>query len=633
MDDRNSGLYERLKRLDTLDKENMMQELRAIHIPKLKKTLGQKFAENIKSGIVVGMVNLPMCISFAVASGTTPNIGVMSGIWGGIFGGLIGGSYYNVLGPAGAMAGFLAKFVSQWGPDALPWGAFIGGAFAILLMLFNLGKYIDMLPLSVNEGFTLGIAFSIFFGQMSNALGMPPLPKSGSGHEEETVIDFIGKNLYNIDKMNSNAFGIFILFFLFLFIMTKFLPKIPWIVVVNILGIVIGVLDSYEIFAFNLITLQKKFGELKLILFKLPTIPAEHPFMLINPKFYVDCLPVAFALSLECLITGKIADTVTNTKFNIQRELKALSIVNLIIGGIGGMPSTGSLPRTALNIRSGATHKYSSLISSVVLLIMGLVFLPLFKFLPLPVIASQMCFIAGRMVNFSEVKDMFSHDRKNFWLFVFVFVLSVVTDPIIGVFLGLLIYQLLFSEMLLNPYSEVIMTRDMVVEGQHRKNNLKEHFMDIPEKEGKYVIYRFVGVINFMNIDIHKERILSLAKNDDSTICLSMRYMNITDVNALEALKALIDEIENNNVTRKLPKRAAKEFMEDGEIIKVEIEESHSEMKENNYLGRKIIITGLSQSKYNKFKDSEWFKHLRNKGQLLLTDDIKLDISSNYDRF
>lgn len=628
MDGKNNGdLYARLKRLDTMDKEVLMGDLKEQYIPKLKKTLSQKLTENIKSGVVVGMVNLPMCISFAVASGSFPDAGVLSGIYGGIFGGLIGGSYYNVLGPAGAMCGFLAKFVSEWGPDALPWCALFSGLFAFLVFFFNLGKYIDTLPVAVNEGFTLGVAFSIFFGQMSNALGIK-LPKH-EGKHEENVIDIIGNNLYHINEMNGNAFGVFVLFFLFLFIMSRLIPKIPWIVVVNILGIIIGFLDSIDAIQFGLILLKNKF-DVSFKLFIMPKIPDEHPFMLIDPGFYVSCLPVAFVIVLECLIAAKIADSVTNTKFNIQRELKGLFITNLVIGPLGGFPSTAALPRTALNVKSGATHKYSSLISSIVLLIMSLIFMPFFRYLPMAVIAAQMCFISVRMINTDEVIEMFKEDKKNFNLFIIVTIISVVSDPIYGVFFGLLLYQIIFSEQLLNPYSEVIVTQDILGDVKKSAENIKQHFRDIPTKPGKYIVYRFVGVINFMNIGVHKERILSLARSDDSILCLSLRYLNISDVNAVEALKVLIDEIESNEIKHKIPKNYQGEFMEDGEIVKPEIEDLQPEEQEieNLYAGRKVLVTGITQSKYDKFKDTHWFKYLRNKNQLLISDDIKIDIGN-----
>ena len=616
---------DRLKRLNSINKEEMMKELKATHIPIIKKTIGQKFAENLKSGIVVGMVNLPMCISFAVASGTSPEAGVLSGVWGGIFGGLIGGSYYNVLGPAGALCGFLAKFVSKWGPDGLPWCSLFCGLFTLLTLIFNMGKYIDIFPASVNEGFTLGIAFSIFFGQMSNALGIAPFPKE-ERHDEESILNFIGKNIYHINEANQNAFAIFLVFFLALIILLKVSPKIPWIVIINIVGIILGYLDFLGYTEFRLVTLQKKFGEMNLKLFILPKIPKEHPFMLIDPNFYVDCLPIAFVVVLECLIAAKIADSVTKTKFHIQRELKGLYISDLIIGCCGGIPSTGALPRTALNVKSGATHKFSSLISSFILFFMGLIFFPFFKHLPLVVIASQMCFISSRMINYDEVYNMMREDRGNFYLFLTVFIVSVLTDPIIGVFFGLLVYQVLFSELLLNPYSEVLVTEDKIDANQnHSKSNLRDHFWDIPDKEGKYLVYRIVGVVNFMNIDIHKERILSLARSDQSVVVLSLRYMNITDINALEALKTLIDEIESNNPIRKIPKNYQSEFMTDGEIIVPEIEEP---LETTKHLGKKIIITGLSQSKYNKFHHSDWFRHLKNKGQLIIGDDIKFDVNN-----
>ena len=159
--------------------------------------------------------------------------------------------------------------------------------------------------------------------------------------------------------------------------------------------------------------------------------------------------------------------------------------------------------------------------------------------------------------------------------------------------------------------------------GKINKSKLKKHFWDIPEKEGKYLIYRIVGVLNFLNFYMHKKRIISLAKKEDSIVVLSLRYMNIIDENSLEALKGLIDEIEFNNPQRRIPKNSQSEFMKDGEIFIPEITlESVKQSKKKIII---IIITGLSQNKYNKINDNDWFRKMRNKGKLILGHEINLD--------
>lgn len=118
------------------------------------------------------MVNLPLSISLAVASGATPTAGILSGIVSGFITGIFGGSNYNIVGPTGALSGFLMSCVIRYGISILPLFAIFTGIFTFLTAHFKLQEFIDLVPVPVNEGFTLGVAFTIFFNQMNSALGI-----------------------------------------------------------------------------------------------------------------------------------------------------------------------------------------------------------------------------------------------------------------------------------------------------------------------------------------------------------------------------------------------------------------------------------------------------------------------------
>lgn len=621
----NQNTFVKFKRMDSIDREKHITVLKEKHIKKEKKEFKLKILENLKAGIVVGIVNLPMCIAFASASGTTPEIGVLSGIWAGFIGGLFGGSYYNVIGPAGALIAFLYKFVSRWGPDALPFCCLMTAVFSALCMVFKLGKYVDIFPSSVNEGFTLAVAFSIFFGQISNALGLPPIPVEHHGDHEESILTTIAKQLSHADQMSKSDFLTFLVAFGALMYLSKTKPHIPWIIPVVSAGILLGWIDSLGYVTLGYKTIGRKFGDLSFKIFVMPKIPENYPYMLFTPDFYMDCIPVAFVAILECLISAKIADQVTNTKFNVEREIKGLTYSMGVVGICGGFSGTAALPRTALNIKSGATHKYSSAISSIVLLGLAFFCLPLFKFLPLSVIASMMCFASVKMVNFEEVEMMWNEDMTNFRLLIATFVIGILTDAIIGIFLGYLIYQIIYSDTSLNPYSEVIVYDDAETS---QTSNLSSNFCDVPSDQKKYIIYRFVGTLNFMNIEVHKERIFSLAKDNDFTIVLSFRYVNVTDKISLELLKKLIDQIENEQTAiSAIPVNMRDDFKdENGDIVVVKIEDDdeHHVQKQETLKGRKIIISGITQEKIISMNDPEFLYHLEEKGQLYLSPGVKI---------
>ena len=614
----NSQFYSSLKRLDTIEKETYLNELKELHLGKKKKTIYEKIVLNLKAGITVGLVNLPLCISFAVASGLSPELGVLSGIWGGILGGLIGGSYFNVIGPAGALSSFLLTITEKYGAKILPYYSLIAGLVAFVSMRFNLGRYIDLFPDSVNEGFTSGIAFSIFFGQMANALGLPKIPSES--HGEETIIAIIIKNLSHLNLARGTCFIVYLLFFICLVALQITFSSIPWIILITILGILFGVWDATSI-NLNLPTLGQKFGLLNLKLFNfISEIPMlDGHILLFNPKFYFDCIPIAFVLIIECLVAAKIADTSTNTKFHNTRELKGLYISNIVVGILGGFPVTASLPRTALNVKSGATHKYSSVINGVVMLILGALLIGFFSYLPMCIMAAMVCFLAYRMVNWVEIKHWYHNDTRSFNLFLVVFIVSVVEDPIIGIIVGMLIHLMLFTENLLTPFSEVILSSDDSKKNPYKRelinNNdsyLDAHFNDIPPKDIKYIIYRFIGGINFMNIEHHKDRIIALSKNDQSTIVLSLKYIYLIDHEGISALKKLIDLVELTE---------NKYEISDGELL-------IAEKDEIEVIKRKIILSGITKSKLVFLEDKTWLKKLRDNGQLFSNE--VLDLENNF---
>ena len=142
----------------------------------------------------------------------------------------------------------------------------------------------------------------------------------------------------------------------------KWKPKIPWMIIISAIGIVMGALIS------QFPTLFTVFGEPNFTLFIKPDF---NPIHVIDPRFYADCVPIAFVAILETLISAKIADSMTGTKFHKQRELRGLALANLFCGATGGIPVTAALARTALNIRNGATHKYSSVFSSLTMVLLA----------------------------------------------------------------------------------------------------------------------------------------------------------------------------------------------------------------------------------------------------------------------
>lgn len=576
------------------------------------KSVVKLFSENWKAGITVGLVNLPLSISLAVASGSTPMAGIMSGVIAGIISGLLGGSNYNIVGPTGALSGFLSVCCFKYGIGSLAYFSMLVGVLAFVVRIYHLEKYIDLFPTAVNEGFTVGVALIIFFNQMGSALGIGTIKKDVYSTVDNETLDKINKviesqtqesmihnfinNLEHLDQVKMSSLTLFITFFLALFFLIRKYPKVPWMIVSAVFGILIGHSLAVD-------TLKTKFGELHMQLFDFSYYSEVSPFLVIDPRFFVDGLPIAFIAILETLISAKIADGMTATRFNKRKELDSLALCNILSGLFGGIPVTAALARTSLNIKSGATHRFSALINGMVLLVLGVVLIRFFTFLPMAVVAAQVCIVAVRMVNYDELHHMYIYDKKNFSVAITIAVICVLKDPTVGIIFGMLIYLIFFCENLIEPWNEIILTHekkrgchspmkqqsklnilDTLKDSNLEIDNREAFLNDVPLEEGDFAIYRIIGIINFMNVDPHIKKIKALGCSERHfTVVISLRYMHFIDKEALDSLKLLLDKLD---------------------------EELHNCKK-------KYILTGISHSKLEKIKDIEWIKRLRDNNQII----------------
>lgn len=316
------------------------------------KPLGQLVQENYAAGIVVAMISIPLSCALSIASGCTPTMGLISAIFGPAVSGLIGGSHYNILGPAGALVNINSKLVAENGMQIIPYVALLAGILTLTCWFLKLEQYCMLIPLSVLEGFSLGVATTIGLSQLRNAFGLKNLPK-----HTEFYMNAL-ESFKNMDKANSNEYIPFLIFFVILFSLAKFLPGRPWIILIAFVGLIYGYFTDGSA---NKPTLLKDvypemLGASKLYDFSYYT---SDTFVLHVPSLLVGAFEITFVAVLETLISAKIADNLTGTRFDQGQETFALGWANLLSGIMGGLPVTGVLVRTAANVASGANHKTS----------------------------------------------------------------------------------------------------------------------------------------------------------------------------------------------------------------------------------------------------------------------------------
>lgn len=481
------------------------------------------FRLNIKSGITVALVSIPLSVSLAVASQTTPVVGIVTAIWAGLIASIFGGSKFNIVGPTGALSGLLATYAIAHGAGALPTLAVLTGIFILFAYILKLERFLIYVPKSSIVGFTLGVALIIGFGQLNSALGLK-VP-----HVHEKFFENFIESLKSLSTVSVETSVIFLLFLVGLFLFLKFLPKLPGAIALSPIGILIGYLSTNDIVPLAITTLGEKFPDISPQFFVswTPQLSAEA---------IVPAITVAVIAILETMLSAKIADGMTKTKHNKRKEMLGLSLANIGSGLMGGIPATAALARTSLNIKSGATSNISATIGSVGILLISFFLISTFKFIPMAVIAAILVYVAIRMIEIGEFKHMYRNDKFSFFLSLFVAVVTVVEDPIFGILIGTVLSLVNFVHKLSEGQFEI--------SANHRKGKEVERI----SKEDKLAIaddtdtlvYTIKGQLVYVNAQAHISR-FEHKLNGTKNLVLRLRELYFVDLDGVEALDEILE--------------------------------------------------------------------------------------------
>eukprot|EP01039_Chlorochromonas_danica_P008941 gene8941-9864_t len=413
----------------------------------------EELKNNFRAGCTVALVNVPLSISLSIAGGAGPVAGIVTAFWSGLFGAVLGGSEFNIVGPTGALSGILAAAASAYNPLILPWLSIFGGAFSLLVWLFDLVNYLMVIPSSVVHGFTAGVAVIIGLGQLDFAIGLE-IHHDHSLNFYEKVID----SLKHVQEVPSPVPFLFFLFQVFtLRYLFKHYSRVPWPVIYCIVGAIFGILGQlHDIYPLNrLITLGQHFAGIDLSL-KLFTLPVWSEGVL-SYSVFADAAAISFIGILETLISARMADEMHGkTHHDRNKELVGLGVANIVGGMFGGIPATAALARTSLNVQSGATSRISGILNAFVLLLLSNILLPYFKFVPMATVAAILTMVAIRMVDVSHLHHLYVYDKTQFSIAMFTAFLCISVDTMSGLILGSIVSLLIYAENLSHGMSEML---------------------------------------------------------------------------------------------------------------------------------------------------------------------------------
>lgn len=501
----------------------------------MKKTL-QRYSEktkiNLKPGITVGLVSIPLSISLALASGASPVIGVLSAFWGGVVAALFGGSAYNIIGPTGALSGLILTFVLSHGAASAPMLTILVGLIILVAWLFNFHKYLIYIPGAVIHGFTLGVAFIIGLGQLNNAFALKPQVV------HESLILNIIESIRVLPHAQMESITVFVIGLSFLIFIKKKFPFIPGAILLALIGIILGYTSTIGVLPIHIPTLFSKYGALTLRLF-----PTAFPKLFITRNLLQSASVIAIIAIIETMLSAKVANLMTKTRFNERREMLALALANITSGFMGGIPVTAALARTSLNIKTGASSRISALVSAITIGIICVVFFQMFQYLPLPIVAAILVNVAINMIEQEHFVFLYRHDKASFVISLVVGVITISADPIIAVTLGSVVMLLRQVQRLSAGDYEILVNNNKKLTNRIVDENLEEL-----EKGGDPFVYSFNTDLTYLNRDAHLLRIHRMAPQS-KTVILRFRTVAYIDPDGILTLEEIIELLERHGAT------------------------------------------------------------------------------------
>ncbi|MCW5691569.1 MAG: STAS domain-containing protein [Pseudolabrys sp.] len=382
------------------------------------------------AGLTVAVVALPLSMAIAIASGVSPERGLYTAIAGGFIVSLIGGSRFQIGGPAGAFIGLVALVVERHGYDGLALATIVAGLILIAVALLRLGTYIKYIPMPVTVGFTAGIAVIIAASQVREVLGLD------IAHEPSALVPKLEAIAAAISTISWQTLGIAALSLAIILVLRRYRPRWP--------GFLIAIIIAGAIcFAFYLdvATVASRFGAVPRSL-PAPSLP---PFSIEKLQAVLpDAFTIALLCAIESLLSAVVADGMSGRRHRSNAELGAQGVASIASIVFGGICVTGTVARTATNVRSGARGPISGIFHCGYLLLFLAIAAPLVGYIPLAALGAVLMIVAWNMAEKEEFWSLIRTSRGDAAVLLATFLLTIFVDLTTGIAVGVVMGALMF---------------------------------------------------------------------------------------------------------------------------------------------------------------------------------------------
>lgn len=421
-------------------------------VPKLFSSLQQYTREqlirDVTAGIIVAVVALPLSIAFGIASGVTPDRGLVTAIVAGFIISALGGSRVQIGGPTGAFVVIVSGIVAKHGVDGLLIATFLAGLLLIAMGVFKLGGVIKFVPQPVVIGFTSGIALIIFSGQIKDALGLTMATVPSEFFEKW------GAYAAQIGTVTVPAAGITVLTIAILLVWPRISVKVPAPFVALLVTTAIVQLAKLPVE-----TIGSRFGTVG---GGLPSPHVPHVTAAVVRDLAGPAFTIALLAAIESLLSAVVADGMIGGKHRSNMELIAQGVANVASPMFGGIPATGAIARTATNVKSGGRTPIAGITHSVVLLLIALFVGKWAALIPMATLAGILTLVAYHMSEWRNFRAQLRAPRADVAVLVTTFVLTVVVDLTVALQVGMILAAFLFMKRMAEVTNVQAVTRELV---------------------------------------------------------------------------------------------------------------------------------------------------------------------------
>jgi SulP family sulfate permease len=489
-----------------------------------------QLGRDIVSGILVGIVALPLAIAFAIASGVSPEKGLISAVVGGFLISFLGGSRVQIGGPTGAFIVILYGIVERYGVNGLMIATLMAGIILVIMGVAQFGSLIKFIPYPVIVGFTSGIAVIIFSSQVKDFLGLD-LPK--------VPADFIDKwtaYAFAIPSFKLQPFLIGMAALLIIVFWPKVSKKIPGPLVA-----ILATTATVQLLHLDVDTIASRFGNIPSTL-PAPSLPSLDFATVRN--LIMPATTIAMLGAIEALLSAVVADGMIGGRHKSNMELIAQGIANIASPLFGGIPVTGAIARTATNVKNGGRTPIAGIVHAITLLCIMLLFGPWAKLIPMPTLAAILIVVSWNMSEHHVFRQLLKSPRSDVIVLLTTFGLTVLFDLTIAIEIGMLLSVILFMQRMAGMANVGVITGELKDEEDKDDPNAIVK-RSIPEG---VEVFEISGPFFFGAASKFKDAMHIVSKSSPIRI-IRMRKVLSIDATGLNMMREMLEDCRKSGTT------------------------------------------------------------------------------------